>query len=426
LILLLEKVILVGATDHYKMYGEKLNHYDVNSLYPTQMCKELPLKPLDYIANMMNHKLEDFFGFCLVKVHCPRNIKIPLLPFRNKEGMIIFPTGVWYGIYFSEELKYLTRYGYRFTLISGLPFTKSSIFNKYINHFYQIKKNALTPAIKFIAKMQLNQLYGYFGRMRDLIVTKVIDRDQIEKFISSRFIKSIIEVNNKFTILLMTANINHTLLKKVNNELDNLDLELDVQIENIFKTLRSHVAISAAITAYARMEMNEYKTLFGITIYYTDTDSIFTDKPLPAHLVGPDLGQMKDELNGKVIIRALFLGNKRYCYQYYDDNGVLITVSVFSGVKRNSLTFEQFERMSKGEILDIVQPDTFSRNFANLTLRIINRNVKIQRSYNKILVGNDYLPKHINDKQYPLKVKDSLVAQMVRRVRYLFKKYLNK
>lgn len=84
---------MVGATDHYKMYGKKLHHYDVNSLYPTQMCKELPLNPLDYIANMKDIKLDDFFGFCLVKVQTTRNIKIPLLPYRNKEGMIIFPTG---------------------------------------------------------------------------------------------------------------------------------------------------------------------------------------------------------------------------------------------------------------------------------------------------------------------------------------------
>lgn len=408
------------------MYGKNLHHYDVNSLYPTQMCKELPLNPLNYIANMKDIKLDDFFGFCLVKVQTTRNIKIPLLPYRNKEGIIIFPTGTWYGIYFSEELKYLTKCGYKFTLISGLPFTKSSIFNRYIKHFYEIKKNALTPAIKFIAKMQLNQLYGYFGRMRDLIITKVIDRDQIESFISTRFIKSIIEVNDKFTILLMTANINYGLLKKVNTKLETLDLELDVEIENIFKSVKSHVAISAAITAYARMEMNNYKLLHGINIYYTDTDSIFTDKPLPDHLVGPDLGQMKDELNGKVIIRAIFLGNKKYCYQYYDDNGELITVSVFSGIKRNSLTFEQFERMSKGEILDTVQPDTFSRNFARLTLKIVNRNVKIQRSYSKVLVGNDYLAKHINDKDFPLKIRDSLIDQMVRKVRYLFIKKIFK
>lgn len=82
--------------------------------------------------------------------------------------------------------------------------------------------------------------------------------------------------------------------------------------------------------------------------------------------------------------------------------------------------------MSKGEILDTVQPDTFSRNFANLTLRIINRNVKIQRSYSKILVVNDYLAKHISDKVFPLKISDSLITQMVRRCRYLLKRYLNK
>jgi len=32
---------------------------------------------------------------------------------------------------------------------------------------------------------------------------------------------------------------------------------------------------------------------------YTDTDSSFTSKPIDPSLIGDQLGQMKDELNGK-------------------------------------------------------------------------------------------------------------------------------
>jgi len=69
-----------GATDHYKMYGEKLHHYDVNSLYPHVMRKPLPFLPLSFINDMSNFNLNDFFGFCLAKIETPKNIKIPLLP----------------------------------------------------------------------------------------------------------------------------------------------------------------------------------------------------------------------------------------------------------------------------------------------------------------------------------------------------------
>lgn len=48
---------------------------------------------------------------------------------------------------------------------------------------------------------------------------------------------------------------------------------------------------------------------------------------------------MKDELNGLSIKEAYFLGIKKYGYQYYDRNDKLITISVFAGVRRDSLTF---------------------------------------------------------------------------------------
>jgi len=43
-------------------------------------------------------------------------------------------------VYFSEELKAVIPFGYKITLIKGVSFSKSLLFNKYINHFYEIKK----------------------------------------------------------------------------------------------------------------------------------------------------------------------------------------------------------------------------------------------------------------------------------------------
>jgi hypothetical protein len=67
-------------------------------------------------------------------------LKIPLLPYRNKNSQIIFPLGTWYAIYFSEELKKCQKFGYKFTLIQGWEFSKIKLFDDYVNHFYNVKK----------------------------------------------------------------------------------------------------------------------------------------------------------------------------------------------------------------------------------------------------------------------------------------------
>jgi hypothetical protein len=88
--------------------------------------------------------------------------------------------------------------------------------------------------------------------------------------------------------------------------------------------------------------MNKYKTLPGYTIYYSDTDSIFTNKPLPKEIVNKELGMMKNELTGKAIdnkaIEAIFLGIKRYALKYIDLKTQQIKHKyVFSSVKENTL-----------------------------------------------------------------------------------------
>ena len=86
---------------------------------------------------------------------------------------------------------------------------------------------------------------------------------------------------------------------------------------------------------------------------YTDTDSIFTTKPLNSSFLGKGLGLMKDELNGLLISEAYFLGIKQYGFWYTDVNGSRIEKSVWAGVTRNSLSFNDIislRKLRKGDI----------------------------------------------------------------------------
>ncbi|KDQ05583.1 hypothetical protein BOTBODRAFT_81997, partial [Botryobasidium botryosum FD-172 SS1] len=76
--------------------------------------------------------------------------------------------------------------------------------------------------------------------------------------------------------------------------------------------LNISLPISAAVTAYARMNIYQYKDSVvkqGGTLYYSDTDSIFTSMPLPESMVSAELGKMKLEY---VASRAVFLAPKVY------------------------------------------------------------------------------------------------------------------
>lgn len=133
-----------GATDYYKAYAKNLKYYDVNSLYPFAMSKPMPHKISYFIKDMSNMDLNDFFGYCKVKVTCPDTMLRPVLPYKL-DNRLVFPTGTWTGVYFSEELKAVKDIGYKIELISGYEFSKEYIFNDYVNHFYKIKKSSVGP-----------------------------------------------------------------------------------------------------------------------------------------------------------------------------------------------------------------------------------------------------------------------------------------
>jgi hypothetical protein len=393
-----------GATDYYQMYGENMKHYDVNSLYPYAMLNPMPFEVMKYYSNIpseLDLLRDDLFGFFEVEVKAPSHIKYPILPYRNNKTYngIIFPLGTWKGVYFSEILKKAIINGYEIKLLSGYIFTKKYLFNDYVNDFYTIKQNS-SGAERFIAKMHLNQLYGYFGRSLELIHTSNFTLDELKEHLGTRLINNIIQVTDDKFLTLFQTNLNNRIIKQLN-------IKIDMDIKNITKKIKSNVAIASAITSYAQIKMIDYKNIcqnLGINIYYTDTDSLFTDKALPNYLIGSEIGQLKDELNGGIITKAYFLGIKKYGYEYLDNNDKLKFKSVFSGVERNSLNLDELIKLSNGYIIEkIISKPRFYRNFKNLTMKIKNNaTINISKDKDKTLINNSYNPQYLLFKNKPI------------------------
>jgi hypothetical protein len=187
--------------------------------------------------------------------------------------------------------------------------------------------------------MHLNALYGIFGRKHDLLETRNISKKDLDAYTLTKVIKTIIPINDKVITLLMHSNITDDLTQELNSE-------LDINFSLSYSLVKANVAIASAVTAYARIHMIPFK-IDGFCVY-SDTDSAFTTKKLDAKFLGNDLGLMKDELNGLIIKEASFLGITNYGYQYLDKNNNLLTKSVFAGVNRDYLSFDERIKLSQG------------------------------------------------------------------------------
>jgi hypothetical protein len=173
-----------------------------------------------------------------------------------------------------------------------------------------------------------------------------------------------------------------------------LNSELNINLANQYSLVKANVAISSAVTAYARIHMIKFK-ISGCCVY-TDTDSVFTSEKLENKFIGSELGLMKDELNGLTIKQGCFLGIKKYGYQYLDKNNTLVTKSTFAGIEKNSLTYEEIIKLSKGDKLVQEIPLRFYKSFKDLSIRIDSTQVTISRSFDKPLINNLYIPLHLD------------------------------
>lgn len=169
-----------------------------------------------------------------------------------------------------------------------------------------------------------------------------------------------------------------------------------------YTIVKSNVAIASAVTAYARTEMIKYKTLNGINIYYSDTDSIITDKPLPT---SNELGGLKNEMlkhGVETISECYFIGPKEYALKLVNKKNEESIFTTFAGVKKNSLTWKQILQIVGGEIVTVKSYNRFYRSFQKLNVKIRDEiDIKIKANPNKVLKGNDYLVPTVHEYNHP-------------------------
>lgn len=101
----------------------------------------------------------------------------------------------------------------------------------------------------------------------------------------------------------------------------------------------------------------------------SDTDSAVLPYPLPNHLVGKEIGQMKLVHEIK---KGIFIKKKLYCL--INTNNQVIIKS--SGVESKNLTYESFLRLLKGETI-VIKGTNFNVEWKGLNINVVETSTKI-------------------------------------------------
>ena len=290
-----------GRVEVYKRYGRKIYVYDVNSLYPYVMkTYEYPCgryniyKGLDAQSRFIVLKeRRNRLGIVEATVDIPKQDICPL-PVLVREKLI-FPYGRVRFRWCTEELIYAME-NFNVKLIKVHKIIewedKCKPFSNFVDKFYRLRKENRSNAKGIVSKLILNSLYGKFGMREER--EEYISKEEFELAKGLFESEKRIEIKRKLKILGKTFYV----------------------VEENFWRDYILVHIAAYISAYARLEllkkMKELKDR-GYTIYYCDTDSIFTDCP-PEHFGNVDDKELGFWSLDKEIREAIFIAPKTYCF----------------------------------------------------------------------------------------------------------------
>jgi hypothetical protein len=345
-----------GNVEVYVNEITKGYYYDMNSQYPFAMLKDMPVG--DPILSL-EKDLNKIFGFVFGEITCPdeNTLRVPFI--QLKDPLLNFndcPRGKFKRLIFSQEIKYALKFGYKIDIEYCYQFERGKdLFKNYVNDHYKLKENSRDPVQRTIAKLFLNSLYGRMGMKEINNVMEIVNKKEAENLDKNTNISILSELGNDKYLVRYSGQINDNIRKLYTK--DPLILEKDKtkvyskgekRKLGYNKTISapSAVHIAAAIAAYARMSINDYKNIPGNPCIMSDTDSVVLPKPLPSHLVGKKLGQMKLE---QEVSKGIFLRKKLYCI--INSKGQEIIRS--SGIDASKLNYNSFIKLLNGETLEI-------------------------------------------------------------------------
>lgn len=302
-----------GVCQVNEKYKNKILHsdyvYDVNSMYPAQMCKEVlpygtPIffkgeyifdikMPLYIIHINVDCKLKDGFRPTVLLNKGFFSLSNEYLIDTKMEMIELYLTSVDFEIFKKHydifEIEYID--GYKF-------YGSRNLFKSFIDPIYERKCNSI-GAEKQLNKLLLNSLYGKFAtNPRHIDKIPFLDSDGKLKY-------------------------------KV--------------IDDILIGKTYYVAVASFITSYARKQLFEAIQNNYDSFIYCDTDSIhLTTEAKNIEIDSKKIGAWKLETANNIVITAKYIGTKAY-YQIFKDDSNNIKLAGCPDNVKNKIKLEDFK-----------------------------------------------------------------------------------
>lgn len=298
--------------------------YDFNSAYPYAMTMAHPIGeeikiysgPINPPYDNQSFYIVDGYSDCCFPV--------------NDKGKLYYPNSATTGRYYVtgwELNAALDTQSFVGKVLTRYFFPKTVNFQKYVEFYYHQKKTALPNSAEYIfAKLMLNSVYGKMAA----------NPDNYEEYML--IASSMIDAAN---------NIDGYRLVSINGEVSLVARPIPEEHKRFY-----NVATAASITGFVRAMLWRKIQLLrthNANVYYCDTDSIITDKPLSTHTVensSKEMGDLKlEQINDKLIIIApkLYAARDIVTHKYkIASKGVELTAKdILSLANGNSVTYKR-------------------------------------------------------------------------------------
>lgn len=337
-------------------------HYDFSGMYTNRLTEEYPCGK--YWLEVDIDKV-DKPGFYSVTV-LSKDFDIPILPYRcEKTNKLLFPNGVFSGVYWYEELNLFTENkGIILKYNWAMLFEKTDkIFENFASYCKNMrKKSALN---KIIWKLIPNSFIGRMGLRPEYEKTLIISNTEYDP--------------RKYNVI-SDKKVNNIWIVRVRTCLNNIGSEVS-----------GNVVYAAVTTAKARILW--WKAAQDVIknkgrLLYCDTDSLFVAFKKDVSNEQHGIIYWDTTKNDTIIDKACFATSKAYSVIIKNNNETKI-----KGVPKNSLTYKEFcdDFYNKNDIS--VSVNFFAKNETKFV--DIIKNIQIYKYDKRIFSTNKKFTKPI-------------------------------